>query len=148
MPGPAPKDPALRQRRNRASTKAVLTRKAPQRERAPYLPRGYDWHKLTRAWWKDVWSSPMAAEYLRADMHGLYRLALLIDRFWEDPSTKLAAEIRLEQQAFGLTPLDRRRLQWSIEQAESATAQRHQRRVRDAQSGSVDPRQALKVVGE
>lgn len=75
---------------------------------------------MTRRWWRDVWASPMATEYLRADEHALFRLAVLTDMFWEEPSKELAAEIRLQQQAFGLTPSDRRRLEWSIEQAEQA----------------------------
>jgi hypothetical protein len=102
---------------------------------------------MTRAWWRDVWHSPMAAEYVRADEHALFRLAVLIDQFWHEPTPKLAAEIRLQQQAFGLTPIDRRRLEWSIVQTEEATTRRQQRRVRSAQDGDVDPRDVLKVVG-
>ncbi|HXG36535.1 MAG TPA: hypothetical protein VNL15_06175 [Dehalococcoidia bacterium] len=118
------------------------------RKRAPQLPRivtemGYEcsacgekgtdrrqreWHRLTTAWWHDIWHSPMAAEFLEADMHALYRLAVLIDRFWYESSAKssakLAAEIRQQQTAFGLTPIDRRRLQWEVERVESATRKR------------------------
>jgi hypothetical protein len=82
---------------------------------------------MTRYWWRDVWASPMATEYLRADEHGLFRLAVLIDLFWKEPSRALAAEIRLQQQAFGLTPLDRRRLEWNIEQVEQAKNRRSRR---------------------
>ena len=57
----------------------------------------------------------MAKEFLEADKHALFRLAILIDRFWLEPTKELGAEIRLEQQAFGLTPIDRRRLQWSVD---------------------------------
>jgi hypothetical protein len=88
----------------------------------------------------------MAGEYLNADVHALYRLAVLVDAFWRRPSQALAAEIRLQQQAFGLTPLDRRRLEWTIEQAEAATTRKQQRQVRRAQAGEVDPREALKAV--
>ena len=119
------------------------------RQRAPRLPRregGDDWHSLTRAWWRDIWRSPMASEYVNADIHALYRLAALIDRFWREPSVALSAEIRLQQQAFGLTPLDRRRLEWTIEQAETASTRRQQRKVRRAQDGDIDPREALRAV--
>jgi len=143
MPGPMPKDPQLRQRQNRSSTRAVLTSDAQPRKRAPRLPRGHDWRAETRAWWAGVWHSPMAAEYLDSDVHGLRRLAVLVDGFWSAPSKELAGEIRLQQQAFGLSPLDRRRLEWTIEQAEGATTRRQQRRVRQAQDGEIDPRQAL-----
>ncbi|MBM3187087.1 MAG: hypothetical protein FJZ90_00005 [Chloroflexi bacterium] len=149
MPGPIPKPMALRERRNKVATRASLAPESEPRKRAPRLPkREGDWHPMTRAWWRDVWHSPMAAEYIRADEHGLFRLAVLVDQFWAHPTSQLAAEIRLQQQAFGLTPIDRRRLEWSIEQAESATTKRQQRKVRQAHAGEIDPREALKVSGE
>lgn len=145
MPGPPPKDPKLRQRRNRVSTRATLVRTAKPRQRAPSLPRERKWHTLTKKWWHDIWHSPMADEYLRADRHALYRLATLIDLFWSEPTKELAAEIRLEQQAFGLTPLDRRRLQWSIEQVETAKSKT---RTKQPEEEQADPRELLKVVNE
>lgn len=90
----------------------------PPRRRAPSLPASGDWDMRTRKWWEDVWHSPMAGEYLRCDVHGLYRLAVLLERFWRKPSASLAAEIRLEEEAYGLTPTGRRRLQLQIERAE------------------------------
>ena len=152
MPGPMPKPAGLRQRANKTASRASLAPESAPRKRAPRLPKREDtepdWHRMTRAWWRDVWHSPRAAEYIRADEHGLFRLAVLIDQFWHEPTQKLAAEIRLQQQAFGLTPIDRRRLEWSIEQAESATTRRQQRNVRQAHVGEMDPRAVLKVVGE
>ena len=142
-----PKDPKLRQRRNRVSTSATLIDTARRRKYAPRLPdRGPEqpWHKLTRAWWRDVWHSPMAEEFLEADRHALYRLAVLVDLFWREPSKELGAEIRLEQQAFGLTPIDRRRLQWTVEREEERRrphlAPEHQ------QADDEDPRKLLKMV--
>lgn len=149
MPGPMPKDPAIRQRQNKAATRAQLVATDAPRKRAPRLPtpvEGYKWHPFTRAWWRDVWRSPMAAEYVTADLHGLYRLAVLVDEFWKMPSTRVAGEIRLEQQLFGLTPLDRRRLEWSIAQNAEAEVRRAQRRVRAAHDGDIDPREALRAV--
>ncbi|NLD71647.1 MAG: hypothetical protein GX649_02900 [Chloroflexi bacterium] len=93
----------------------------PARQRAPRLPKrteGRDWHPLTRAWWKDTWGSPMAEEYLDADIHGLFILAELVDAYWYEPSKELAGEIRLQRQCFGLTPVDRRRLQWEVQRVE------------------------------
>jgi hypothetical protein len=147
MPGPAPKDPSLRQRRNRSSTRATLRLEKKPRKRAPSLPRrpeGEEWHEMTKKWWHDLWHSPMRQEYFRVDRHALYRLAELIEQYWRKPSVKLAAEIRLEQQAFGLTPLDRRRLEWSIEQVESVQGKKRKQRVRVEQQD--DPRRILKVV--
>ena len=143
MPGPAPKDPKIRQRRNKVATSATLARTEPRRQRAPRLPKIRKWHERTRAWWADVWHSPMADKILRADEHALLRLALLIDMFWTDPSKELAAEIRLEQQAFGLTPIDRRRLQWVVEEEE---APRRARRTVANNDDAEDPRKVLKMV--
>jgi hypothetical protein len=96
---------------------------------------------MTIAWWNDVWRSPMAAEFVQADVHGLYRLAILVDRFWGTPTRDLAAEIRLQQAAYGLTPLDRRRLQWEIKRVEGdKTEQPTPARARG------DPRRALRAV--
>jgi hypothetical protein len=73
----------------------------------PELPAERDWHTLTARWWADVWASPMAGEYLDADVHGLFRLALLVDDYWlaSSPTGRrdLAGEIRLQGQAFGLS---------------------------------------------
>ncbi len=78
------------------------------------------WHPLTLAWWRDVWKSEVAENYLRVDRHGLFRLAVLVDKFWRDSDAgvgvrEIGAEIRLQQQAYGNTPLDRTRLQWEVE---------------------------------
>ena len=145
MPGPLPKDPILRQRRNRTSTRAVLPAERRERKRAPQLPRNQAWHKLTRAWWRDVWRSPMASEYLEVDLHGLYMLAALLDRFWQAPSTALAAEIRQQRQCFGLTPIDRRRLQWELKRAE-AVSRKQPRSMDQDESDVEDPRRAFRLV--
>jgi len=147
MPGPPPKDPKIRQRRNRISTSATLSREARPRKYAPRLPNrgpGQKWHPLTRAWWQDVWHSPMAEQYLEADKHALYRLAVLVDGFWKEPSKELAGEIRLEQQAFGLTPIDRRRLQWSVAQEE--VRQRNRQPAPQPEAQPDDPRKILQMV--
>lgn len=86
----------------------------------------------------------MADEFLRADTDGLRMLAALVDQFWKDPSTKLASEIRLQRQCYGLTPIDRRRLQWEIVRAEEAE-QKRPRKKRD-RSDDEDPRTALKAI--
>jgi hypothetical protein len=64
----------------------------------------------------------MAAELLEADIHGLYVLADLVNRYWSKPSVQLAAEIRQQRQCFGLTPIDRRRLQWEVQRVDPDSA--------------------------
>jgi hypothetical protein len=144
MPQPL-KPPELRQRRNKDSTAAVLTA-MPQRTRPPKLPQrdGHVWHSLTVAWWKDIWQSPMAPEFLKADYHGLYILAELVDRFWLEPTEKLAAEIRQQRQCFGLTPLDRRRLQWTVQRVEEGEKRGQRPPAEDVPAR--DPREFLRAL--
>lgn len=144
MSGPVPKPAATRRRVNKVASRASL-REAPEAarpKRRPQLPRGRKWHTMTVAWWKDIWASPMAPEFLKADVHGLYLLAELVDRFWENPTVTMAAEIRHHRMAFGLTPIDRRRLQWEVERVETAARKKPPTR---PQVGD-DPRERLRMV--
>lgn len=64
----------------------------------------------------------MAREWIEADLPLLYRLILLVEDFWcslsangrKDTDVRIAA---LEQK-LGLSPLDRRRLEWELPKAE------------------------------
>ena len=93
-----------------------------------------------------MWHSPMAAEFLEADRHALVRLAVLIDAFWNEPSKELAAEIRLEQQAFGLTPIDRRRLQWAMKPDRENDSDRRVISHQAEPDDEADPRKLLQWV--
>jgi hypothetical protein len=142
---PIPKPAGTRQRRNKTSTNRQLS--VVHDVQAPKLPTGPRWHKQTRAWWRDIWASPMAPEFDSSDVHGLYLLAILVNDFWDAPSKELAGEIRLQRQCYGLTPIDRRRLQWEIDRGDKATESTERRRaaVAAAQVSVVadDPRQLL-----
>jgi hypothetical protein len=125
MPGPPPKDPALRVRRNKVTTKATLP-KAP-RARRPALPRKRPaWHPLTKREWNSWWSS--GAEYSEVHASGLLRLIYLVEDFNRATSAKerkeAAAEIRLQGAEFGLSPLAERRLQWERIHAEDEAAKK------------------------
>lgn len=140
MPPQPKRNPA---RRNKSATKATLS--LVHDVEMPALPGDADWHPLTVDWWADTWASPMAPEFVGSDIHGLYVLAKLVDTFWKEPSTALAAEIRLQRQCFGLTPIDRRRLQWEIERTEEAQDKGHKRRSASIPSSpkGADPRLVL-----
>jgi hypothetical protein len=146
MPALPKRNPA---RRNQSATRATLV--ADHDVQAPNLPTRL-WHEQTRIWWQDVWSSPMAPEYDDSDRHGLFALAVLVDDFWtaEDPKLRkeLASEIRLQRQCFGLTPIDRRRLQWEVERTDEAQARGRKRRTPDrpAEQQQGDPFAALRAV--
>lgn len=157
----AKKHPTARARANRASTAATLsdghdaivpelpTRPAKVEVDEDGMERvvATGWHSETLQWWADLWASPMAAEYHSSDRHALFLLAVLVDDFWREPSTKLAAEIRLQRVAFGLTPYDRRRLEWTIETTEEAKDRGNTRRSADNSNRQPkrgeDPRLAL-----
>lgn len=151
---PAPKHPSTRARRNKASTARTLTAVKADDVEVPELPAlvGESWHSMTLAWWADVWASPMAPEYDDSDLHGLFLLARLVDGAWraESPTAlkDLLGEIRLQRQCFGLTPIDRRRLQWEIargDEAEEVTTKRRAARKPKAapKAGEADPRDCL-----
>jgi hypothetical protein len=148
MPALPKRNPA---RRNRSSTHATLSIE-PHDVKVPELPPAVDgWHPMTVAWWADVWASPMAPEYHESDRHGLFLLAALVDSFWRSPTQALAAEIRLQRQSYGLTPLDRRRLQWEIERTDEAQDKGAKRRAAPATAAKAptvknDPRAALSAV--
>lgn len=165
MPGPPPKPRHMRQRRNKTTTRATLAAPA-RKDRAPKLPklpargRGRGaWHPRVRAWWVDVWKSPMASEYLDVHRHGLEALAELRHQFHtaKEPGKLLAlhAEIRQSQRDYGLTPLDLRRLQWEVRRAADAvdtadtadakSAQKETKR-RPGQKKVTDPRKLLRLV--
>lgn len=90
----------------------------------PPVPHDYDpaaiaWRPTTLAWWQVIWASPMADEWVDADVPGLFALALLIDEFWTAPDSKQHAEIRQAAREFGLSPFSRRQLQWEIKRLEA-----------------------------
>jgi hypothetical protein len=138
----------MRQGKRRTPGAAKLSPK-PHGVEAPKLPVFKDpegktirWSPRTRAWWRAIWASPMAPEFLPSDTFALEMLARLEDEFdkAETPllRLKLAGEIRLQRQSFGLTPMDRRRLQWEVSRVAEKVEKREQKRASKA-----DPRAAL-----
>lgn len=161
---PLPKPAHLRQRRNKPVGEAtLLSPEASAGNEVPELPareldcdgKPQDWHPKLKEWWASVWRSPMASEFLDADMRGgLYLLADLHQARWDARDdgkvlTALAAEIRLQEVRFGLSPIDRQRLRWTIEQGEAAAERTEARRESKAKApkASKDPRATLKMVG-
>jgi len=121
MPGPPPKDPQTRQRRNRKPSAAALSAAPSARNRPlPARDDGAPWHPQAIALWTEAWASPMAHEYLEADIPGLLVLVDLTQLYWTRPSAKTAAELRQQRIAYGLDPMARRRLQWEVARAEAA----------------------------
>jgi hypothetical protein len=149
MPRP-PKDPKIRQRRNVDVTAATLIDTSPLvAGKPPALPerraadgKVEEWHEFAEEAWEDIWASPMASEYTQADVHRLVMYVDLLDKYWKG-ATVLAAEVRLQGVCLGVTPIDRRRLQWEIKRVEpngkKPEAPKRPERI-------ADPRSVLKAV--
>lgn len=168
MPQPK-KHASTRARRNKASTAATLQPTTLDVGVVPELPElgpeiidgqpiERDWHPLTRQWWVDVWTSPMSKEWHPAtDMHNVFAAALHYNDMWRATSAadrqKADAAFQKREAALGLTPYDRRRLEWTIATAEDATSRSARRRQAGEAStaaapkvGKADPRASLSVV--
>lgn len=156
MPQPK-KHASTRARRNRASTAATLQPTTLDVGAVPELPERADgWHPLTRQWWVDVWTSPMSVEWHPAtDLHNVFAAAMHYDDMWRAESAtdrqKADAAFQKREAALGLTPYDRRRLEWTIATAEDAKERGARRRqsastAAPAPTGKPDPRAALSVV--
>jgi hypothetical protein len=109
-------------RRNKPARIVQLSPEKDPLKKAPALaahpPGGGEWHELVLSFWRDLWSSPMASQYLRVDIMGLQILAYLLQDFYTSrtPSGSLVSEIRSLLRAYGLTPDDRRSgLDWVVQ---------------------------------
>lgn len=100
---------------------------------APPLPdRPTGWVTPTRVWWAAVWASPMSEEWhFETDVHNVYMAAMHYDDIWTattatDRQKATVAYDRVVAK-LGLTPYDRRRLEWTIATAKGATAAERRR---------------------
>lgn len=142
MRGRRPKPPEVRQNRTKKAGASTIT--APISPNVPDIPNpdARVWHALTMVGWQHAWASPMASQWIETDVDALGRLALLWDEFYKAPDTKTLAEIRLQESRFGLSPLDRSRLQWEIARGEEA-GRKHGK---PAAKVTSDPRKLLRMV--
>ena len=85
----------------------------------------------------------MHFEYIEGDLPALFRLVTLVDSFWREGGLEVAKEIRLLEREFGVTPLSRRRLEWTVTQTEEAKDIHEQKRAKRATILDVDPREVL-----
>lgn len=145
MPGPAPKPSHLRARTNKKAGHATI--EAPEDPDIPAIPNpdGRVWHPLTVQAWEHAWSSPMSSQWLETDADALGRLALLWDQFYGKPSAMVMAEIRLQESRFGLSPLDRSRLQWEVARGDEAQRKRQVPTLPKDKPVVGDPRKLLRM---
>ena len=117
MPGPAPKPPSERRRRNRVD-EIVLP--AVHDRPFPPLPQKYPggaFMAATRAWYEAVCRSPMAASWLDVDFVRLQDVAMVRDLWFRTGNVKFLQELRLQEAAFGLTPGDRAKMRMVVKDA-------------------------------
>jgi len=115
MPGPGalPKETRSRTRDSAARDAITAKLKADGTIRGPELPEG-DWPAQTLTWWMNLRSSPMAQQWIAADWDALLDTAVLHRELWSG-DLKVAPEIRLRMQQFGVTPESRLRLRISVD---------------------------------
>lgn len=116
MKGRKPKPAATRQRRNRASSAASLPpESASAKAKVPTMPeKNGGWTKEAKDAWEELFRSPMREKFLKADLARQRIYIDAIDRYWRAPSDSVWAQIRLEGDNFGTSPMARRRLEWEI----------------------------------
>lgn len=151
------KDPATRQRTNKASTRAVLP--AEINHDVPPLPAAHqwigsidegsdgkvDWSPVVYEWWETIWSSPMSNEFHESDIPQLYLAAFYLQQVtnpWLKVTERLAAGKQHEAMVknFGLNPMSRRSLQWEIEKvSEAQDRSAHRRPPKDVPQEPTSP---------
>lgn len=155
MPGPVPKEPGTRARRNKASTHDVLNadgakgiKTPPLTAREIGLQKG-GVHPLVQRWWRTIWKEPMAARWLKSDVEGLYLIARLRHDFWSGTGaglTTLASEIRQQERRWGLDIPARRSLDWRIENAQAESTEDVAAPAPAIPDEAEDPRKLLRAV--
>ncbi len=103
------------QRRNRNPLKAGEWVELPPGGYKGPIPSCAD-HGLSREtqkWWRTIWRSPMATQWNESHIPALLELAILRDQLMAG-ETKVAAEVRLRSDGFGLTPAGLQQRRWMI----------------------------------
>jgi len=129
MPGPPPKDPSQRRRRN-AEVRTAIPNTAFAGDH-PKLPKSWrlttetldgtvtktvPFLAATRDWFETWASSPQAHAFTSTDWQRLILIAPLVDRLHRGIGAPgpLMAEIRLNETGLGALAADRARLRWDL----------------------------------
>lgn len=123
IPGPAPRDPSRRARRNADPIPQTVLKFVPGAQ--PILPAipEYEWHEQTLVWWEMWGQSEIAKTFTAADWQFLLDTARLHTAFWNGV-LGTAAELRQRVAKFGATPEDRARLRIFFASADKGDAER------------------------
>jgi hypothetical protein len=112
MPGPPPKDPAQRRRRNVDPVVRKTISEPPTSY--PSLPDATGYLPQTRKWYRTWATSPQASRFLATDWQRLAMLAPLVDSYFLEPKATIFAEICKSESMLGATEADRLRLRWDV----------------------------------
>lgn len=156
MPGPAPKDPALRARRNVDPIPTTVLTFIPGEQ--PDLPvrrmpvgktgdfQELPWPARTLKWWEMWGESAIAERFTASDWEFLLDTAMIHAAFW-DGDLKQGAELRQRVAKFGATPEDRAKLRIQYAAADEADERVGRvRKVAPQPTSSNDPRNHLRAV--
>lgn len=111
-------------------------------------PGATEWPNAVVNWWQDIFRSPMASEWVEADLGSLYLAATYLAQSL-DPHTPLKDRIKAGQcweaslKAYGLTPRSRELLRWSIAQGEAAQSRTRELRGNRAPSKGLPTTRAV-----
>lgn len=91
----------------------------PLQAEQPDLPWRSKYVQRTNDWWDKLADEPVASTFTALDWWNLATIvAPLLDEFYREPSTKMAAELRQHFVSYGLTMRDRRAVGIEVKPAE------------------------------
>ncbi|WP_181785082.1 phage terminase small subunit [Streptomyces phytophilus] len=112
--GPPPSENKRRRNKDEFEEQAV-TVVADGELYGPELPHAKLYGPQVRAWYETWRRAPQAGAFVGTDWQRLHMLAPLVDEYYLEPSTKLLAEIRLNESLLGATHVDRLRGRITVE---------------------------------
>lgn len=161
--GPMAKHASARARGNKTSTATTLATVDKHTLTLPPMPARnarvdgelvrQEWHDEAKLAWANIWSSPMVAEYLDADLPLIHVYVGLVQDVWDRQEagrsfTEAAAELRQYASIFGIGPDARRRLQWTVEEAEAAMDRGRKRHLQAVESVAIDATAAWDAIDD
>ena len=120
MPVP-PKPAGQRRNRNRKQAGEWVVLDEAYSGSIPRLPRIDQWSADTLRWWKAIWRTPMATQWIESDIGALAVLAFVRQRLL-DGDMRLLREVRQLMDDFGLTPKGRQLRRWVVSEKDAERA--------------------------
>ncbi len=110
-------------RRNRNPLKGGGWVQLPEGRKGPAPScAGYGLNRSSQSWWRSIWRSPMASQWVDGDVPALLELAVLRQRLL-DGKISVAPEVRLRTNEFGLSPAGRQSRRWMITEKDQERAE-------------------------